>query len=62
MMGEYTESNLDRLIIRWGFGLKENDMEGVASLLCPWADSPKNFKVVEVDSKEDFNPKEPCWF
>lgn len=41
-----------------GFRVKENDVEGVASLWCPCVDRPEKFKVVEVESKEDFNPNE----
>lgn len=52
-----TETNLCRIIIMWGLGWKENDMEGGVSLH-PCVDKPEKLRVVEVESKENFNLKD----
>lgn len=50
MIGIYVEINLCRVIIRWGLGRKEDDMEGVVFLLCFCVDRFEKFKM-EVESE-----------
>lgn len=51
------EANRCSVIIMWDLRWKENDLEGVGSLLCSCADRIQTLKVVEMESKGDFNLK-----